>query len=606
MRQNEIAPKKAPHSAGDAFIGPAVSRSGQFGAPALSPVTADIRQLQQALGNRGMNQWLKSRAASSTADPRSTIQGKFTMNGQQITRDSLVDRVETALRDQNISDSANDEFRRLIDSVEPVDLDEWLQRHGFSQTAVQLGAVPEQADSRLAALGGFGLSDNNGFTDPNRKRKQEERDSSAPPLNAPVTNASTEPNFLGEEPSTNKKGGTRMSRTGSLVRSDSQESLYPIPATSVHRDLRTDNLTNHAAAKKELGNDKVNVFKIAVTMTIRGVNGQPTTYHEIIPEHWNSGLTQVSDKRDTSKELTTYFSDKTEVENLNAKPPPNAFDSENTAKANHSAMWAHSETNAAADPQLAKSMETAVDKILAKGTAGDAVLSATFDGDSAPNSVCTNACRPAIENMRQRLDGIVRAKVKAPIRLSGNFQTDARVSSVKLFQGKQNPDLKEEQRQTNNLDMPPLLGGAVTVEMLPDQRSSMKGRHAFETRRDPKDAKYAMTAADAPNKTTELTQWVQSNRKDALVGKLTDISDQNQAQAAIEALDLENDIPDSLWKTAGEPTKQTENFKRALLYVLWKLLQKDSCISPPDKKLHKDPPSPGLGGPDTGRTAMVH
>ena len=392
--------------------------------------------------------------------------------------------------------------------------------------------------------------------------------------------ADAEPvNFLGEDPFINRKGGTVLSRTPSIVRQDSLGALIPVPGTQVHRDLRIANLDHSKVAKQYTSNSNVNVFKLGVSLTIRLPDGSIVSKSNIIPEYWNSGLDQQTDERDTSQVLTDYYKEMKEQEGLNAKPPEDAFTT-SSSKANYAALFAHSETNAASDPRLDVFLRVAAMELISGLPYGSVLLTATLEGDSAPNSVCTNACRPAINFIRQRLDGIIKkivalraasgggflAKSGPKLRLSRSFETDARVSSVKLFAGKMNPDLKSARSSRDPIDYvdtPVILGDPITLEIFPDQLTSAKGTASYEKKRET-----TTTTIDAASARGEIISWAQENKGNSIVGQLMTCEDINDVYQIIAKADLSQ--LDSLWSKFKDKII-TNNFKRAALLIIGRL-----------------------------------
>jgi hypothetical protein len=221
------------------------------------------------------------------------------------------------------------------------------------------------------------------------------------------------------------------------------------------------------------------------------------------------------------------------------------------------------------DPDTGNRLEDALDRLLAtaKGSGnGLVMLSTTLDGDSMPNSVCTNGCRPAIENLREKLNESARQKVRALdfIRLSDQHVTDARVTSKKLFDGKRNPALKDatKSKGADNVDLPLLTGGPVTLEALPDQMGSKNGKPGYEARKDA----YA-TASDVALDPSAVAAWLSAHADHPLVEQLAGCEDDTAALAACATASL--DGLDGLWAALEQERELTEHARRVAIYSLW-------------------------------------
>ncbi len=283
------------------------------------------------------------------------------------------------------------------------------------------------------------------------------------------------------------RGDFTLVRRPSFGRSDSLDNMHRVPGADYHDHMRDANILKYREyTSKKQGPPKVksknpNTLAVGMTVAYRRPDGSPGHWQQPIgnlPMPWNSGYEQI-DHKGNSDDLCKLFNDHSDELALHGKGlnvPANAA----AANAN---QHAHSETAFAADPERDALFATALGQFAAtlpKATkagpkSGQTVLvSVTLDADSYPNTMCGNACRPAIQLARQALDRVVREFVKtAPaMRLSREYGTDSRTTSATPFMVAGSDPLKAFGKLRADTDAPVVGKGGTAFEVYPDGRTT--------------------------------------------------------------------------------------------------------------------------------------
>lgn len=150
--------------------------------------------------------------------------------------------------------------------------------------------------------------------------------------------------------------------------------------------------------------------------------------------------------------------------------------------ANFVGAYAHSEVNAAADPTIRPRLREALEPVFAELRAQGATTfnAITTNVDSYPNTVCTNACRPALLDIERCVtEEAVPIADSAGLRISAAFGGGLRATSHHLFQANHNPALRDaDAKGTAPHGLPVVLGGAPNLEVMPDGLEDPDAKHA--------------------------------------------------------------------------------------------------------------------------------
>ncbi len=279
------------------------------------------------------------------------------------------------------------------------------------------------------------------------------------PRTAPTPPVRNAPQVIREEPAdpfyVGAKGAT-LRRSESFDSTDSQGATYRVHGSKVHKELAA----RGKAAKRTSTTQNV----VTAALSIHFVNAAnrlvSKTAH--FTSAWNSGYFQhLLHPEDPSIKPESFEAGQRAV---TARVLPGASFSAQS--------HAHSEVSMDADPTIVAQILAAYTKLLGKVPEDSKILKAVIRVHSSPNTVCMNACRFALEEVRKAAELSIPGAHPPTVQTSGRFAVELMATSDKPFRKLAgNPQHKAlaEGREKDLTPAPPRGASGRLIEVLNDR-----------------------------------------------------------------------------------------------------------------------------------------